>query len=205
MSADDEVKWTDTQIAEARKALLKHYTDQQNGQITRLVGFAIGLFTLLQLSQTLSDRALSQVFPNFPIFIQFTISWEGDVLKVIFLFVATWAILYFILRSIFRFAYYGHLSSEILYTTEDEAKNVVHDEAVRVKRQQAEFAQREIWALSTATARRLYDKKKIYGLPAKWFFSLQVHPNYVKCDNQGFRVLLLISLALAFLLLLFLW
>jgi hypothetical protein len=84
MSAEDEVKWTDTQIAEARKALLKHYTDQQNGQITRLVGFAIGLFTLLQLSQALSDRALSQVFPNFPSFIQFTMSWEGDVLKVTF-------------------------------------------------------------------------------------------------------------------------
>jgi hypothetical protein len=109
MSAEDEVKWTDTQIAEARKALLKHYTDQQNGQITRLVGFAIGLFTLLQLSQALSDRALSQVFPNFPSFIQFTMSWEGDVLKVTFLFIATWAILYFMLFCILYYAQFSDL------------------------------------------------------------------------------------------------
>jgi hypothetical protein len=92
-----------------------------------------------------------------------------------------------------------------MYTTEDEARKVVYDEATKLKIKQAKFAQREIWALSTATCRRVYDGKKIYGLRAKWFFSLSVHPNYVNRENIGIGFLIVASWFFTFLLLLFLW
>lgn len=204
----DEVNFGKHEIAEARKAILSHYTAQQNGSVTRLVGFVIGLFTLLQLAQALGDKAFSKIFGNFPSLIQFTLPWEGDVLKTLFLFFGTWIILYFIVRSISRFAVYGYLSSQIMYVTEGDAKDVIKDEAKRTNKKSSEFNDLGIWALSTATLRSLYDAKtmKIYYLvPVKWFFSLPSHPKYPNREKTGFGVLLIVSWFFAFLLLLFLW
>ena len=83
------------------------------------------------------------------------------------------------MRSIFRFAFYGYLSSEIMGVTEDEARIAVQDEAKSTNKEPIAFKDREIWALNTSTLRRTYDRLKIYYiLPAKWFFSLPSHPNY---------------------------
>jgi hypothetical protein len=218
LKVENQPFWELDRSAEARRALLSHYTAQQNGQVTRLVGFVIGLFTLLQLSQALGDKALNQIFRNVPGFIQFTMPWIGDVLKTLFLFFGTWIILYFILRAIFRFAFYGYLTSEVMIVTDEEAVKAVEDEAKEkvkregkaqdqeeIKKEFKKFKDREIWALNTATLRHEYDGKKIYYVPAKWFFALPYAPKYPNREKTGIIFLLIVSFVLAFLLLLFLW
>jgi hypothetical protein len=112
-ASDNQGKLT-YQISEARKQLQTYYSDQQNQQMTRLIGFVIGLFTLLQLAQESRNLALSSVFPNVTIFNmpKYAIYW--DPLKVVFLFLGVSLILYFILRTIFRYALYGNMACWVM-------------------------------------------------------------------------------------------
>jgi hypothetical protein len=191
-----------TKLRKQEAALLSQYTAQQNGQGTRLIGFVVGLFTLLQLTQALDQSALSRIFPNFISFLQLTAPW-GDFLKVLFLFMGTWVILYFILRSIFRFSVYGHLSSAAMYVTEEEAEEVVVDYSKNSKNPE-KYKKLAVWAINIAVARIVYDKK-VWRLPACWFASLPKDPKYPNCYKKGFGFLSAFSFVVAFLLLLFLW
>jgi hypothetical protein len=194
----------DDKIESAKQALLKHYTDEQNGQITRLLGFAVGLFTLLQLAQSLGDKAFNQIFICFPSLIQFTQPWEGDVLKTLFLFLGTWVILYFILRSIFRFAVFGLFTSYVMWVTIVEARETVRSHVLKNHKKPATYEHRELWVVNQATSKFVYDRSVYHSVKAKWFFSTG-YPNCPDRKNTGYFFSLSVAFVIAFLLLLFLW
>ena len=194
----EKIKWEPCEIAETRKALLDLYVHQQTAQGTRLIGFVAALFVLLQLTQASKSYRLTEVFASFPPIIPFgNVPLLWDFLKVIFLFLATTLIMYLILRSIFRFAFYGYMSSEIMVVTEDDAKDAIIENAKTPNIG-------SLWAFHKATARVVYNKKVYWFFPAYLFFRIG-DSKFPDRDKQGFLVLLIISLATAFLLLLFLW
>jgi hypothetical protein len=141
-------------------------------------------------------------FPTIIIFGNIPLLW--DFLKGVFLLAATTIILYFILRSIFRFAVYSGYSSDILHVTEDDAKKVAQDYAEKRKKPIAEYESLELLTLHEATSREVYSKKIYWVFPANLFFT-SGDPTCPSHESRGIGILFLISLGLAFLLLLFLW
>jgi hypothetical protein len=188
MANDNQSKWSYYQIAEARKALQNYYTDQQNQQGTRLIGFVIGLFTLLQLTQTSKNSPLSGVFPNFPKIINVTLCpLLSDSLKVVFLFVGTAFIIFFILRTIFRYALYGTMASYIMTVNNYDIKGC-----------------NEMYALNLAISKDFYTYKTVFGLHARYFLTVG-DKEYPHREWEGVAILASISIFITFLLLLFLW
>jgi hypothetical protein len=191
-------------IERAKHELLSNFTAQQNSLGTRLIGFIAGLFVLLQLSQTSNQYKLASVYPNFPEIIVADIPFLWDSLKVAFLFFGTWILLVLVLRSIFRYAVFGKLASYAMWVTSNEAKEIVR---VRVKEYEMKpmaFEFREIWALSQATAKKVYKEKLYWIIPANWFLSFKF-PNCPSCQKKGHYFSFAFSFILTLLLLLFLW
>jgi hypothetical protein len=201
---DDLWKGKDDKIEDTKQALLNHYTAQQNGQVTRLVGFVIGLFTLLQLAQGLVDKAFNKIFSAFPSLIQFPMPWEGDVLKTLFLFFGTWIILYFILRSISRFAVFGKMVSYAMWVTKEGAKDIVSVYAKKWNVKPMEFENRRIWVLNEAVSEKVYHEPIYWKLRARWFLRFDM-PECPSCERVGYYLTFGFAFLLAFLLLLFLW
>jgi hypothetical protein len=190
---DKQGKWTYYQISEARKQLQTYYSDQQNQQMTRLIGFVIGLFTLLQLTQLSKSYPLRNVFPSFPHVIGATYAPFWDFLKVLFLFFGVSLILFFILRTIFRYSLYGSMASWVMN---------VKDYEVKKYRNNVEY--NEMLAFNVILSQGVYKDGHIFGLPANWFFNLN-DPTCPSHENYGIALYIIISAITSLLLLLFLW
>ena len=214
-NADDEAafekqmdtlwKGKEDNFEKAKHSLLSHHTAQQNSQATRLIGFVAGLFVLLQLTQTSKLYELTNVFPNFPTIIVFgdsPVLW--DFLKVVFLFMGTWAILFFILRAIFRYAVFGKIAFSAMWVTMDDAKVFVRDYTRKEKKNPVEFEFREIWVLNQAASKKVYHEKIYLILPAKWFLKF-ASPECPSREIIGYLFIGAVAFILAFKLLLFLW
>jgi hypothetical protein len=205
---DNQGKWTYTQISEARKQLQTYYSDQQNQQMTRLLGFVVGLFTLLQVTQSSKSSPLSSVFPHFPsasIKARYAPFWlrigwlspaeNWDFLKVVFLFLGVSLILYFILRTIFRYALYGNMASWVM--------NIKYDNVMEYK---DKGGCNEMYALNHALSEKIYDDANIFWIfPANWFFKVDEDTKYPSREKCGYAVCMFISIVTSLLLLLFLW
>jgi hypothetical protein len=192
---DNHGKWTYYQISEARKQLQTYYSDQQNQQMTRLIGFIIGLFTLLQLTQSSKSSPLSSVFPHFPRVIEATYGPFWDFLKVVFLFLGVSLILYFILRTIFRYALYGNMASWVM--------NIKYDEVMEHK---DKGGCNEMYAVNHALSEKIYRDTHIFWIfPANWFFKVDEDTEYPSREKCGYAVCMFISMVTSLLLLLFLW
>ena len=101
---------------ETKNALLRHYASNQSSQSARLIGFLIGLFTLLQTVQHSEKEPLAGIFKN----IEFALTFEihpivGDMFKLLLFSVFVWVSLVFIVRTIFRFPLFSY-SSDCLIT-----------------------------------------------------------------------------------------
>jgi len=197
-------KWSYYQISEARKQLQTYYSDQQNQQMTRLIGFVIGLFTLLQLTQSSKSSPLSSVFPYFPSVIEATYAPFWDFLKVVFLFFGVSLILFFILRTIFRYALYGNMACWVM--------NINYGDIMKNKDKWSGC--NEMFAFNYSLSLEIYrtarTTARIFGIvPANWFFHFvdkdkkdTEHPSHEKC---GHVFCIFISALTSLLLLLFLW
>jgi hypothetical protein len=203
---DNQGKWTYYQISEARKQLQTYYSDQQNQQMTRLIGFVIGLFALLQLTTTAKESWFVNAFPYFSRIIEVTSFLPCSVVvalveicflcfwKVGFLFAGTAIIMYFIFRTIFRYSLYGNMACNIM---------TIKDYEVKEFRNNVEY--NELLAFNTLLSRTVYNEKPIFGLPASWFFGLAKDPKYPSHERCGIALCISISVLTSLLLLLFLW
>jgi hypothetical protein len=188
MANKNQYNWTPHEVAEARKALLSYYADEQNIQVTRLIGFVVGLFTLLQLALVSKVPKIMEVTGFLPWF------WNW---KDLFLFIGTAIILYFILRVIFRYSFFGYLSSNLFIVTVDDAKTVAAENNYESKLN-------EFLAFNLATTRKVYEDTKLFWLPSNLFFTA----GDKKCPSRerwGVKILAIISVVLTFLIIYFLW
>jgi hypothetical protein len=208
--------WNNEDFESARKELLAHYTAQQNGQSSRLLGMVVGLFTLLQLTQLMKNSPLGEIFTSFPAISPYLSPYWTDLLKVIFLSAGVWLVLLFLLRSIFRFSVYGHMASSIIGISKEKTKFTIVCLAKTVERQRVEKDRSEtidhvinhfkccpIGALHVAVSKEVHGKLA-FGLPLKLFLPTD---NYL-CPNReniGYIALGLLAVFLTVLFLLFLW
>ena len=190
---DNQIKWSYYQISEARKAVQTYYADQQSQQGARLVGFVIGLFTLLQLAQASKNLRLSGVFPNFPKVIEAINAPFWDFLKVLFLLAGTTIIMFFIFRTIFRYSLYGVMASQVFIVKESEIEKYKQDSDYN-----------ELHAFNQVVAVDAYKNKKVFWLPARWFMSLDDKECPI-CERTGSTILAGASFLLSIILLIFLW
>lgn len=116
---------------ETKNALLRHYASNQSSQSARLIGFLIGLFTLLQTVQQSQKEPLAGIFKN----IEFALTFEihpsvGDVFKLFFFSVFVWVSLVFIVRTIFRFQLFSYSSNYLitlkLSDLSEHSKKAIH-------------------------------------------------------------------------------
>ncbi len=204
MANQHRAEWTPDDVREAKNSLIKYYSDQQGSQSTRLVGFAVGLFTLLGLAQVSFDKGLREVYSNFQGFVVFTdIPWFWDFCKVVFLLFSTWLILFFIVRSIFRYAMFGYMSTILMNLPRDVAEQIIVENAK--KEEVPVFIDRQQWAFNVATMRALYKDVHLFWIfRARWFFT-SGDIACPSCENKGHLLSGAVAFAFAVLLLLFLW
>lgn len=204
---DNLWKGKEDDIEKARHELLSHFTAIQNNQGTRLIGFVAGLFVLLQLTQTSKAYLLATIFHSFPtitVLGDASLFWLWDSLKVAFLFAGTWAVLFFVLRTIFRYSVFGKMSSYAIWVTKDDAKDFVRAYAKAKNMKPVEFEFRKTWVLAEAAAKKVYHETIYWKLPARWFLGFGL-PGCPPCENKGYYFSSAVSSVLTILLILFLW
>ena len=209
MSDESSGKWDPESLDKSREVLLNYYVSEQNSQSTRLVGFTVGLFALLSLAMSSGQNTLHATYSNYQGFLVFAdVPLFWDYLKVIFLYIGTSVILFAILRAIFRYSYWGQLTTAVIFEAKEGKEGMdelLKDVIERRKNEKQDKPPNELSDLNVASVRYIYGKK-IFGLPASWFVS--VDPSYCDYPNHSRRgVLFLSGLAMFFaiLLLLFLW
>ena len=96
---------------ETKNALLRYYSDVQTALGARLIGFTVALFTLLQVVQPSLFNKASMLLPIPPVINigNFAISWKPCVL-----FLGVLVLMVFIIRTIFHYAIYGKLLSQLI-------------------------------------------------------------------------------------------
>jgi len=180
----------------AQETLLGYYGNLQSLQGTRLIGFVAGLFTLLQLAQYSGDR-----------FHAFNINWGFDLnfssilgdFKIILLFSGCVIILYFILRTIFRYCLYGYLPSKIITARKEDAEQVLGDWKGKEPTSSA------LYALNTSIFRKVHDAK-VFGIKSYWFYSvLDPIEKYQGKKGYGEKLLAIFAFVISGLLIAFLW
>jgi hypothetical protein len=196
-------------IEKAKLELYNHFTDIQNNQGTRLLGFVAGLFVLLQLTQTSKVYFLATVYDSFPtikVLGDASLFWLWDVLKVAFLFAGTWAVLFFVMRTILRYSVFGQLTSNAIWVTKDDAKNFVRAYAEEKKMKPMDFEYRKAWVLAETTAEKVYHETIYWKLPAKWFLTFELPTRKCPhCEKRGYYFIGTVSIVLTILIILFLW
>ena len=187
---------TEDDFKKAQETLLGYYGNLQSLQGTRLIGFVAGLFTLLQLAQYSGDH-----------FDAFNIDWGFDLnfssilgyVKIFLLFLGCLIILYFILRTIYRYCLYGYLPSKIITARKEEAEQVLKDWEGKKHTSSA------LYALNTSIFRKVHSEK-VFGIKSYYFYSvLDPKPEYQGNKSAGVKRLAGLAVVVSFLLILFLW
>ena len=192
-------------LSEASKTLLEHYTDLQTSQSTRLIGFVAGLFALLQLTLTASTSGANQIFANtkIPVLTDWALSlspWIGEILKASILLVGTSGILFFIVRTILRYAIYGYMAFGVIGMSEDSVRQFLFKSDI-------DKSPTELRVLDTAVTREVHATKKAFLVPANLIVSVsKLHPKeFPNRTKRGYIYLGILSLFLSVLLLLLVW
>lgn len=189
------------QFNETKNALLKYYADSRASRGMHLIGFTAGLFTLIQIVQYSNQGPLSKIFSNievlfsdFPVDFEFLIpTWLSSlmlVLKFSFFFLAVCGLLFFIIRTIFRFAVYAYFSDYLIRVKPDEIEcnfnESIHD-AIHTKIME-EFES---------------DDKKVYRFfRLMWF----IHSGKKESQHQkGYEICAVLAIVFTLVLLWFIW
>lgn len=112
----------------AKNSLLRYYSSQQTSQGTRLIGFTVGLFTLLQTVQYAQEVSLSKVFPDLTECIRIieVCAWLGESVKFSLLFLAIFILLTWTVRTIFRFLVYAYFAERLMKVTQEGIGEPMH-------------------------------------------------------------------------------
>lgn len=195
-------------------ALLQYYSSMQASQATRLIGFVIALFTLIQAVQNLKESYLSSLFPTLAgalesvLVVSPTLVVLLDFIKLGGLFVGIYLLMLFVMRTIFRFSVFSYLASHLadvkesdVYGTNDEKngnKPKLSDEDIMAR-------------IRMKTSERLLNRDpKLFVFPIKWHFSALVSSGNKQTprktnDRWGWRVCCLLALLSSLFLLFILW
>lgn len=170
---------------EAKSSLLRYYSELQSSQATRLIGFAVALFTLVQTVQSAHQNGLSVIFR-----IELNIPTPNTVGLVLFS-GGIFVLVLLIVRTIFRYAAlacFVERVTELQPNHVEEGRSFQTDVHYRVS---DEFSK---------------DRPKLYfGLfPATWFIRTGAESSKRE-TTIGLIVTVAISLVLAFFLLWLLW
>jgi hypothetical protein len=181
------------EIAEARIALVKHYSDQQTAQGARLIGFVAGLFALYQLAWTYMGKSFDDVF---------TILFPTNIIKIVLLLFGTTIILVFAIHTIFRFAVFSHFVTVSMGICEDDIKNLL--------RYDKENKNRPLLScIHDAISKKVYLEKKVFWISARYFIPVDTAERLQKYFPRrtivGYAGLLYLSLSFSILLIVILW
>lgn len=126
------------EFRETKNALLRYYTSNLTSQGARLIGVAIAAFTLIQTVQHSKEEPLSRIF-SYASAVLYRFAQILKLSELIPSFVATlklvlfggilFALLFFIVRSIFRFVMFGYYSSYLIrvkYSEISESTKPLH-------------------------------------------------------------------------------
>jgi hypothetical protein len=194
--------WHNEKIEEARKTLLTHYNSVQTSQVTRLIGFVAGLFTLLQLTQVSRTSTLSTMFSSFQTNIIIPpLLWDG--FRFAILYIGTLIITFFILRAIFRFCIFGFISSAILNMSKGYFDE--HIEKIEIDKEKIALIQ----TMNILAVMSVLDaKRRVYYLfPAKYFlhFDMKEVEGYKTPKYWGTFCILILALVISTLIIVILW
>jgi hypothetical protein len=170
----------------AKNFLISHYHNIASAQGVRIVGFTAGVFTLIGATQIKSDQALHNIIPA----ITFdTSSLFFSSLKLLFLSVSIFSLLFFVFRAIFRYATYANLADYLITVslgkTENASGKTLHHQITTALIQHVEQFPR-----------------RVFGMPIWYFWSVS---QYQEKTWYGVIVCTILSMSVTFLLLLLIW
>jgi hypothetical protein len=155
---------------DGKKTLIEFYSEMQSALGTRLIGFVVGLFALLQLVQFSKSARLGEIFPIFKNWQDFGSQW-----KFIFLFIGVLILMVYIVRTIFRYAVYGRFMIKVL---EQNIVQIGSNESATNK-------------IHTLVMSKMSNQKLYWIFPSSWFLAGSRRSNIC-----GWFVSLIISLVL---------
>jgi hypothetical protein len=174
-----------TVFNDCKNALLSYYQTQQSNQITRLLGLSVVLFTLIQIIQ--SSNRISGLFPVIGKSFSSGASYSGwiEVLRISLLILSMTAIFAVMVYSLGRFAVYSQFCSCLIHVP-------------------WEIGQRKALEKINDDVRRMFEdsKQKLLWIPLIWFSSMGEKGTTKNMNRKGWRVSILMGLALA---LIFIW
>jgi hypothetical protein len=194
---------TEDDFKKAQETLLGYYGDLQSSQGTRLIGFAVGLFALLQIAQY--PEGSSHAFNKYLAF-NLNLSSIFAGFKVAVLFGGCLIILYFILRAIFRYSLFGYLPSKIITARKEEAELVLAEWKGRADLKGKEPTSSALYALNTSIFRKVHDENTVFRIKSRYFYSvLDPNQQYQGNERAGKVILLFLAVVLSGVLIAFLW
>ena len=177
-----------SQFREAKSALLHYYSSNRDSHGVRLIGFTAGLFTLIQIVQNSKKEPLSGIFTKTSVILGGIPPSYTEAFKLLVFFAGNGLLLFFIIRSIFRFAVFGYLSEFTLAVNSDET----FERAEAIHMAIHKIVEKKI--VST--------KKKLYGVfPLRWFVSTGKDSEHWK----GYSLCVFLAVGFTFLLISILW
>ena len=177
------------QFREAKSALIHHYASNRASHGVHLIGFTAGLFTLIQIVQNSESQPLSGIFKNVSVIFSGIPPIIGEFFKLMVFFVGIWVLLFFIIRTIFRFAVFAYFAE---YSLAVGAK-----ETYRRSEPIHEAIHLIVIEKVIEANKRLY-----WRFPLSWFV---VRRGKESEHHQGYRLCGIIALGLAFVLVSLLW
>jgi hypothetical protein len=154
----------ENRVDKIKSDLLSYYSSQQISQGARLVGFAVGTFTLLQV--VLHQNHISEIFPDARLILtsnEFLVS--DGFWKVFILALGTFMLLVWLIRAIFRFAVFSCLANWTKLVYHKKVQEYISSSKDELS----------IHAAVMGCARIKYSEEKNHKhlywlLPSAWFF-----------------------------------
>lgn len=113
----------DRTVYKAKLEIQKQYSSIRNALGVRLIGLIAGLFTLLQIVQNSQTFKLSKIFPDLAILnIDYTMFGINAItsFKLGLFFAAVWILLFFIIRTFFKFSVCSYYSDHVHWVTKHD-------------------------------------------------------------------------------------
>jgi len=120
MANNENANHSTDNFIQMKNALLRYFTNQQISQATRLIGFGVVLFALLQTVQHSCQEPLASIFSTMAKIIMPSEVWMplAEVLKFHLLLILIVILLTYIIRTIIRFSLFSYLAEYLMEVTE---------------------------------------------------------------------------------------
>lgn len=200
MSGSNAIDSDPKVLRDVKISLQKSYDSKRNALGAQLLGLIAGLFTLLQTFQNSTKQPISEIFPDLTVSIishnQF-VSLKGALFTI-----AVCILLFFITRTIFRFALFSKYS-DIVYFVETDYLNHLPDGLEGMKDRDILIQVRGIAGLMIAgkLTNECKREKFLKIIPHDWFISGVRYND----EKWGYILCLGMSVVFTLILLFLLW